>query len=97
MPRRIPNYPDAFYGWNLVSSFGSMISAVSVILFFYITYNQLMYGIENKESSTVVSSFSPDFTESNNIYLDNFRAPSIEWAADTPPAQHTFNTPAIQS
>jgi len=55
-----------------------MISAVSVILFFYITYNQLMYGIENKESSTVVSSFSPDFTESNNIYLDNFRAPSIE-------------------
>ena len=34
MPRRIPDYPDAYEGWNSVASFGSYISSFSVILFF---------------------------------------------------------------
>ena len=42
MPRRIPDYPDAFAGWNSVASFGSMISAVSGVLFFYILYITLL-------------------------------------------------------
>ncbi len=41
MPRRIPDYPDAFAGWNAVSSFGSNISIISVCLFFYIVYYTL--------------------------------------------------------
>jgi len=41
MPRRIPDYPDAYAGWNAVASFGSYISAVSVVLFFYIVYSTL--------------------------------------------------------
>jgi len=39
MPRRIPDYPDAFAQWNQIASFGSSISAVSFILFIYIVYN----------------------------------------------------------
>jgi cytochrome c oxidase subunit I len=38
MPRRIPDYPDAFTGWNLLASFGSYISLLSAILFFYIVF-----------------------------------------------------------
>jgi cytochrome c oxidase subunit 1 len=38
MPRRIPDYPDAFAPWNMVASLGSYISAIAVILFFYILY-----------------------------------------------------------
>ncbi len=38
MPRRIPDYPDAYAGWNLVSSFGSAMSGIASILFFYILY-----------------------------------------------------------
>jgi cytochrome c oxidase subunit 1 len=34
MPRRIPDYPDAFHGWNMVSSFGAYISFASTLFFF---------------------------------------------------------------
>jgi cytochrome c oxidase subunit I len=34
MPRRIADYPDAFAGWNHVSSIGSYISALGAIVFF---------------------------------------------------------------
>jgi cytochrome c oxidase subunit I len=33
MPRRIPDYPDAFAGWNLVSSAGSILSVVMTAYF----------------------------------------------------------------
>jgi cytochrome c oxidase subunit 1 len=35
MPRRYVDYPDAFAGWNLVSSIGSYISAFSILIFLY--------------------------------------------------------------
>ena len=35
MPRRIADYPDAFAGWNYVSSIGSYISALGLLIFFY--------------------------------------------------------------
>jgi len=38
MPRRISDYPDAFYGWNLVASYGSFISIIATIFFFYSVY-----------------------------------------------------------
>jgi cytochrome c oxidase subunit I len=34
MPRRIADYPDAFAGWNYVSSIGAYISGVGLIIFF---------------------------------------------------------------
>lgn len=41
MPRRYSDYPDAFASWNLIASYGSIISLVSIFLFFYIVYNAL--------------------------------------------------------
>ena len=34
MPRRIADYPDAFAGWNYVSSIGAYISAAGLVMFF---------------------------------------------------------------
>jgi len=44
MPRRIPDYPDAYAGWNLIASYGSYLSALSSIFFFYVVYHTLVYG-----------------------------------------------------
>ena len=38
MPRRIPDYADAYAGWNSVASFGSMVTNVGILYFFYIVY-----------------------------------------------------------
>jgi cytochrome c oxidase subunit 1 len=38
MPRRYPDYADAFAGWNMVSSIGSWISGVSTMVFFYVLF-----------------------------------------------------------
>ncbi len=38
MPRRIADYPDAFAGWNYVSSVGALISAAGTVVFFVGVY-----------------------------------------------------------
>jgi heme/copper-type cytochrome/quinol oxidase subunit 1 len=44
MPRRYSDYPDAYYGFNNISSFGSLISVVGVAVFMYIIYDMLSKG-----------------------------------------------------
>ncbi len=44
MPRRIPDYPDAFAGWNMVSSIGSWISAVGALIFLLVVWRTLTAG-----------------------------------------------------
>jgi cytochrome c oxidase subunit 1 len=41
MPRRIPDYPDAFHGWNYISSIGSYISFAGVFVFLFVVIRAL--------------------------------------------------------
>jgi cytochrome c oxidase subunit 1 len=38
MPRRYPDYPDAFAGWNYVSSVGAYISGAAFLVFLYVCF-----------------------------------------------------------
>jgi heme/copper-type cytochrome/quinol oxidase subunit 1 len=43
MPRRIPDFPDAYAGWNAVSSFGSSVTTIGLLwflFFFYLVLNE---------------------------------------------------------
>jgi cytochrome c oxidase subunit I len=44
MPRRIPDYPDAYAGWNMIASYGSYISAFGVLIFLFVVFKALLSG-----------------------------------------------------
>nr|YP_009729981.1 cytochrome c oxidase subunit I [Oxya hainanensis]QHX99819.1 cytochrome c oxidase subunit 1 [Oxya hainanensis]QID03734.1 cytochrome c oxidase subunit I [Oxya hainanensis] len=57
MPRRYSDYPDAYTSWNVLSSIGSMISIVGIIMFIIIMWesmisNRTIFFSENMSSST---------------------------------------------
>ena len=52
MPRRYPDYPDAFAGWNYVSSIGAYIAAASTVFF-------IVYTIKVLRSAKVVTEADP--------------------------------------
>jgi cytochrome c oxidase subunit 1 len=40
-PRRYSDFPDAYTGFNFVSSFGSLLSLTAVFIFMYLVYRIL--------------------------------------------------------
>nr|YP_009685236.1 cytochrome c oxidase subunit I [Corythucha marmorata]QDM37017.1 cytochrome c oxidase subunit I [Corythucha marmorata] len=42
MPRRYSDYPDSFLSWNIISSVGSTISTISIILFIMIVWDSMV-------------------------------------------------------
>jgi cytochrome c oxidase subunit 1 len=41
MPRRYPDYVDAFAGWNIIVTYSSSIFLFLVFIFFYTVYKEL--------------------------------------------------------
>ena len=76
MPRRIPDYPDAFAGWNAIASYGSYLSVFGAVVFFYVVYKTLTSDVECPNAPW------SDDTESTQQ--------SLEWMLPSPPAFHTF-------
>jgi len=93
MPRRISDYPDAFAGWNIISSFGSIVSAIAAGLFLYIVYEQL---IESKITNRYPWLTPQYFSDTLQVLL-NRSYPSLEWALSSPPKPHAFVSLPLQS
>jgi len=93
MPRRISDYPDAFAGWNLVSSFGSIVSVVATWLFLHILYVQLTEGKATSRYPWYTPQFFTDFLQS----LLNRSYNSLEWCLTSPPKPHAFVSLPLQS
>lgn len=81
MPRRIFDYPDAFAPWNAIASFGSYLSAISAVYFFYVMFLALT---ESKQAA------ANPWSSQNTSY-------TLEWLLPSPPGYHTFvQTPVIR-
>ncbi|KAI3981931.1 hypothetical protein MKX01_028761 [Papaver californicum] len=83
MPRRIPDYPDVYVGWNAISSSGSYISVVGICCFFLVVAITLS---SDKRSAP---------SELNWAVKEN--STTLEWMVQSPLAFHTFGElPAIK-
>ena len=75
MPRRIPDYPDAYALWNMWSSIGYLVMAVGLIFFFigvYMTFRSKERVGNNQwgESATTLEwtlSSPPPFHQFNEL------------------------------
>jgi cytochrome c oxidase subunit 1 len=79
IPRRYSDYPDAFTSWNVVSTIGSYISLVGVIIFIFITWEAIRAnrpGLFNYISSSSIEwlhNYPPsDHTYSELTLISNF-------------------------
>jgi cytochrome c oxidase subunit 1 len=93
MPRRISDYPDAFAGWNLVSSFGSIVSVVATGLFLYIVYIQLAEGSTTSRYPWLTPQYFSDLFQT--LFNRNYN--SLEWSLNSPPKPHAFVSLPLQS
>ena len=84
MPRRIPDYPDAYSGWNLIASYGSYVSVASAVFFFYIVYRTL-----TSDERVAENQWAPEGDTS---------AATLEWKLPSPPGFHTYEEiPSIKA
>ena len=93
MPRRISDYPDAFAGWNRISSIGSIISVIATWLFLYITDKQLTEQKLASRYPWLNTEYMSDYLQSllKRAYI------SLDWCPNSPPKPHPFTSLAVQS
>ncbi|VAH45975.1 hypothetical protein VPH35_028757 [Triticum aestivum] len=83
MPRRMPDYTNAYAAWNALSSFGSYISVVAIHRFFVVV------AITSSSGKNQKCVESPWAVEQNPT--------TLEWLVQSPPAFHTFGElPAVK-
>lgn len=80
MPRRIPDYPDSYAGWNAIASYGSYVALFSTLFFFYLVFNTL-----------VTAKKTPARNNPWNFEDSKMGSTTLEWEISSPPAYHTFN------
>lgn len=79
-PRRYMDFPDTYAEWNLISSFGSILSLMGVILFLYLVFKLFA------EATPVLSNYW-HLPEWFNIQTS---LPTLEWLQTSPPSFHTY-------
>ena len=98
MPRRIPDYSDAYFFWNYISTLGSYLTSASIILFFFTIFITLAIGQTapkdpwNDELTYYIH--DNDYIKMDDSWDDEIiyhNTNSLEWLLDSPPGFHSFN------
>ncbi len=74
MPRRYPDYPDAFAGWNEISSYGAYLAGAATIWFFLVMIYTLFFGKKAE----------------GNYWDVQPQVMTLEWTLPSPPPFHQF-------
>lgn len=88
MPRRIPDYPDAYLGWNYVSSIGSFISVGATVLFVLVVYDLFTVDREAPANAWDLPGFFRDGPAVTH---------HLEWVLPSPTPYHAFEALPTQS
>ena len=81
MPRRYIDYPDAYAGWNEISSYGAYISGASTLWFVVVVFVTLFFGKR----------------VGDNYWNAGPEAKTLEWTVSSPPPFHQFEIqPAVK-
>jgi cytochrome c oxidase subunit 1 len=75
MPRRYPDYPDAYEYWNHISSIGSYVSAAGILLFVLIALYTAFFGRR----------VGANYWDARPNVL------TLEWTVSSPPPFHQFD------
>jgi cytochrome c oxidase subunit 1 len=94
MPRRIPDYPDAFEAWNAISSLGSIISVVATALFGYIVYDLFVNGAVVNSNPWAIPAY---FTSTQEFNSETQAVTTLEWSLASPTPFHAFKMLPVQS
>ncbi len=75
MPRRYIDYPDAYEGWNHVSSVGAYIAGAATVWFVFVVFYTLVFGRK----------------ASGNYWDVQPQSMTLEWTLSSPPPFHQFD------
>lgn len=109
MPRRIPDYPDAYAGWNYVASIGSLISLMSVAILIWVFFTMCYHNPNKPNLKNNVWQIGAYFTLGYNFFVDFFynsnednlrlksktNYSSLEFSINTPADYHSFTQAPI--
>ena len=75
MPRRVPDYPDAFAGWNYVASIGAYISAFGALFFLYVIFRTFVGGAKAADNPWGEGATTLEWTLSSPPPVHSFEDP----------------------
>ena len=83
MPRRIPDYPDSFYLFNKIASWGSYVSGFSTLIFFFLIVDAFLSKRSSYRCLTTVSNGSNVKRSVKTYILDMFLQYQLTICVDT--------------
>lgn len=94
MPRRIPDYPDAYAGWNYISSYGSIVSVLATVVFIYVIYDTFANGSPVKGNVWATPSY---FVSRNEFEKGTPYGYTLEFSVNSPIPLHAYDVLPIQT